>query len=84
MSGHALAGSAGEALSNSGGGGADPWATAVPGSYGAGTAGWLLGNRLDAKVSAVGGTAVGARGAVESTYTLTDSETSDPVADADG
>ncbi len=82
LSGHLLAGSAGAALSSSGGSGADPWATAVPGSYAAGTAGWLLGNRLDAKVSAVGGSSPGA-GAVELTYTLTDSETGDPIADAD-
>lgn len=31
--------------------GGDPWATAVPGAYGAGTAGFILGNRLDATVS---------------------------------
>ena len=33
------------------GAGGDPWATAVPGAYGAGTAGNILGNRLDAAVS---------------------------------
>ena len=34
-----------------GGGGSDPWAILVPGSYGAGTAGKILGDNLDAKVS---------------------------------
>lgn len=33
------------------GGGSDPWATPVPGSYLAGTAGYILGNRLDVSVS---------------------------------
>jgi hypothetical protein len=33
------------------GGGSDPWSTALPGSYGPGTAGAILGNNLDAKVS---------------------------------
>ena len=33
------------------GAGGDPWATAVPGAYGAGTAGNILGNRLDVAVS---------------------------------
>lgn len=31
-----------------GGGGADPWSTALPGAYGAGTAGFILGTNLDA------------------------------------
>src|SRR5262249_45918046 len=33
------------------GGGTDPWATPLPGSYPAGTAGALLGQNLDARVS---------------------------------
>ena len=33
------------------GGGGDPWATALPGAYGAGTAGAILGGRLDVAVS---------------------------------
>lgn len=32
-------------------GSADPWAVALPGSYGAGTAGHIIGNRLDTTVS---------------------------------
>lgn len=34
-----------------GGSGTDPWATPLPGSYAAGTAGAILGDNLDAKVS---------------------------------
>lgn len=35
----------------SGGSGADPWLAMLPGAYAAGTAGYILGNRLDAAVS---------------------------------
>jgi hypothetical protein len=65
-----------------GGGGSDPWATALPGSYTAGQAGWIVGNRLDAAVSSVSGNNPGA-GAVEFTYTLTEAGSGDPIADAD-
>ena len=52
LAGHAISGSAGEALAGAGGGGgSDPWATAVPGAYAAGTAGYLLGTYLDAAIS---------------------------------
>lgn len=44
---HALA----LAPTGSGGGGTDPWATALPGGYAAGTAGAILGGRLDVAVS---------------------------------
>src|SRR5690606_37039229 len=60
----------------------DPWGIAVPGSYSPGEAGWILGNRLDAAVSSVSGNNPGA-GAVEFTYTLTESGSGDPIADAD-
>lgn len=50
LSGHATAGSTGEALSNSGSAG-DPWATSLPGSYGAGTAGKIVGDNINATVS---------------------------------
>jgi hypothetical protein len=43
------AGSLGADVKNSAG--KDPWATVVPGAYAAGTAGNILGNRLDAQVS---------------------------------
>lgn len=36
---------------NAAGGAADPWATALPGAYGAGTAGSIIGNNLDVAVS---------------------------------
>ena len=47
---HQTSGSAGAALSAAGNAG-DPWATQLPGSYGSGTAGYILGNRLDVAVS---------------------------------
>lgn len=40
---HAGVGSTGAALAAAGGSG-DPWSTAIPGAYGAGTAGYILGN----------------------------------------
>lgn len=42
LSGHAVTGSTGAALSAAGGSG-DPWSTALPGAYGAGTAGNIVG-----------------------------------------
>jgi hypothetical protein len=50
LASHVAAGSTGEALSNASSAG-DPWATALPGAYGAGTAGFILGTNLDALVS---------------------------------
>ena len=50
LSDHQTSGSAGAALSAAGSAG-DPWATPLPGSYGSGTAGNILGNRLDVAVS---------------------------------
>jgi hypothetical protein len=44
------AGSTAEALGNASSAG-DPWGTALPGAYGAGTAGRILGDNLDAAVS---------------------------------
>ena len=49
-SGHNIALSVGSKI-NSAGTAADPWATLLPGAYGAGTAGNIVGNRLDAAVS---------------------------------
>ena len=82
LSGHLTAGSTGDALNDAGGAAADPWTTTRPGSYSSEQAGWILGNRLDAKVSAVSGNSPGA-GAVEFTYTLTEAGSGDPIADAD-
>ena len=50
LSGHAGVGSTGAALSAAGGSG-DPWSTALPGAYGAGTAGNIVGTYIDAAVS---------------------------------
>jgi hypothetical protein len=47
---HLGAGSTGSGL-NAAGSAGDPWATAVPGAYGAGTAGKILGDNLNATVS---------------------------------
>lgn len=64
LSGHSGVGSTGAALSAAGGSG-DPWATALPGAYGAGTAGQIVGDYLDTAVSGVGGLdAAGVRAAV--------------------
>jgi hypothetical protein len=50
IAGHLTAGSTGAALNGAGAAG-DPWGTALPGAYAAGTAGDIIGNRLDAAVS---------------------------------
>jgi len=48
--GHTVADSAGAKL-NAAGGAADPWATALPGAYGAGTAGKIVGDNVNATIS---------------------------------
>lgn len=50
LANHQDAGSTGEALGDAGSAG-DPWATALPGAYGAGTAGKIVGDNLNATVS---------------------------------
>jgi hypothetical protein len=50
ISGHLTAGSTGNAL-NAAGSAGDPWSTSLPGAYGAGTAGNIIGNNLNATVS---------------------------------
>ena len=50
ISGHLAGGSTGSSL-NAAGSAGDPWATTVPGAYGAGTAGKILGDNLNATVS---------------------------------
>jgi hypothetical protein len=50
IAGHAGAGSTGEALSAAGAAG-DPWITALPGSYTAGQAGYIVGTNVNATVS---------------------------------
>lgn len=48
--GHTTAGTFGEAMQAAGSAG-DPWATALPGAYGAGSAGYIVGTFIDAAVS---------------------------------
>lgn len=50
LTSHLTAGSTGNAL-NAAGSAGDPWATALPGAYGAGTAGNIIGNRIDAAIT---------------------------------
>ena len=47
---HQTAGTAGKKLDDAGAA-ADPWTTALPGAYGAGTAGYIIGNNLDAAIT---------------------------------
>ena len=49
---HLDAGSTGNAL-NAAGAAGDPWSTALPGAYGAGTAGNIVGNNLNAPVATI-------------------------------
>lgn len=72
LSGHTGTGSAGAAMAAAGSAG-DPWTTPLPGSYGAGTAGHIIGN-LE--------TAAGA-GAITWTHTVTNSVNDLPIADTD-
>lgn len=50
LAGHLGAGSTGEAL-NAAGAAGDPWTTGLPGAYGAGSAGYIIGTNLDTVVS---------------------------------
>ena len=50
ISGHLGAGSTGAAL-NAAGSAGDPWTTPLPGAYGAGTAGYIIGTNVDGLIS---------------------------------
>lgn len=50
ISGHLAAGSTGNAL-NAAGSAGDPWSTPLPGAYGAGTAGKIVGDNVNATIS---------------------------------
>lgn len=50
LSGHLTAGTTGAAL-NAAGSAGDPWTTALPGSYGAGTAGKIVGDNVNTTIS---------------------------------
>ncbi len=52
IAGHLGAGSTGESL-NAAGGAGDPWITALPGAYAAGTAGYIVGNNIDTPLSTI-------------------------------
>lgn len=52
ISGHLGAGSTGEAL-NAAGAAGDPWTTTLPGAYGAGSAGYIIGNNVNAPIATV-------------------------------
>jgi hypothetical protein len=72
LSGHAISGSTGAGLSAASAAG-DPWGTALPGAYGAGTAGKIVGDNLNATISS--------RAATGAAMTLTAGERTS-VADA--
>lgn len=69
LSGHVISGSTGEALAAAGAAG-DPWTTALPGAYGAGTAGKIIGDNINATISSrstyAGGAVSSVTGAVGS------------------
>lgn len=67
LSGHVIVGSAGAALSAAGGSG-DPWSTALPGAYGAGTAGYIVGTNIDALISSRMGTYTQPTGFLAATF----------------
>jgi hypothetical protein len=50
LASHLTSGTTGAAL-NAAGAAGDPWSTTLPGAYGAGTAGNIIGNRIDAAIS---------------------------------
>jgi hypothetical protein len=69
--GHQTAGTSGKKLDDAGAA-ADPWATAIPGAYGAGTAGSRLGKLPDVTAGAAGGVFIaGANAATSITTALT-------------
>lgn len=63
-------GSDGTVFPSAGGGGTDPWATPLPGSYPAGSAGAILGSNLDVKVSSRSTYAGGAVASVTNPVTV--------------
>lgn len=67
LSGHATAGSAGAGLSAAGSAG-DPWATLLPGAYGAGTAGKIIGDNIDVPISTAGGSSLTEAGIADAVW----------------
>jgi len=68
---HAGVGSTGEQLAAAGAAG-DPWATAIPGAYGAGTAGKIVGDNLNAPVGTVDTVADAIKVVVDAIKAVTD------------
>jgi len=52
LAGHLAAGSTGEAL-NAAGAAGDPWTTGLPGAYGAGSAGFIIGTNINAPIATI-------------------------------
>lgn len=72
---HTTADTSGKKLADAGGA-ADPWATAIPGAYGAGTAGKILGDNIDAAISTrMPTTHISATGGAVDNVTLVDTTT---------
>lgn len=88
IAGHAAVGSTGAALSAAGAAG-DPWATVVPGAYGAGTAGEALGVLTDASfgnsalATLIAGLGGSGAGAITWVYTLTNAIDATAIPDAE-
>lgn len=76
LSGHAVVGSSGAALSAAGTA-ADPWSTELPGAYTAGMAGYIVGTYVDQAVSSV--SSQSGSGAVTDTVTIYADDGSTPL-----
>lgn len=79
LSGHAVSGSTGEALSAAGTAG-DPWTTALPGAYGAGTAGKIIGDNINATISSRMATYTQPTGFLAATFPVTVASTTNITA----
>ena len=91
LSGHLTSGTTGAGL-NAAGSAGDPWSTALPGAYGAGSAGYILGTNLNATVSSRLATsgytapldAAGTRSAVGLASANLDTQLTSAIADSSG
>jgi hypothetical protein len=79
LSGHLTAGSTGNAL-NAAGSAGDPWSTSLPGAYGAGTAGKIIGDKIVASIATGGISASSfAAGAINAAAIATDAIDADAI-----
>jgi hypothetical protein len=91
LSGHLTSGTTGAGL-NAAGSAGDPWSTSLPGAYGAGTAGYILGTNLDAAITSRLATAgytapldaAGTRSAVGLASANLDTQLTSAIADSSG